>query len=60
LKLMKSDLKPVIQNNAPNEIQKQNLSSAKARAQLGWTPQYTLEDGLKRTIEWYTQYLKKA
>lgn len=60
LKLMGSDLKPVIQNNAPNEILKQNLSSAKARKELGWTPQYTLEDGLKRTIAWYENFLKKA
>lgn len=57
LKLMGSDLKPVIQNNAPNEILRQNLSSAKARAQLGWTPQYTLEDGLKKTIDWYRAFL---
>lgn len=60
LKLMGSGLKPVIQNNAPNEILKQNLSSAKARKELGWTPQYTLEDGLKRTIAWYENFLKKA
>lgn len=60
LRLMGSDLKPVIQNNAPNEILRQNLSSKKAREQLGWTPQYTLEDGLKRTIAWYTDYLSKA
>lgn len=57
LKLMGSNLKPVIQNNAPNEILKQNLSSKKAREVLGWTPQYTLEDGLKRTIEWYRNFL---
>lgn len=57
LRLMGSDLKPIIQNNAPNEILRQNLSSAKARAQLGWTPQYTLEDGLKKTIEWYKKFL---
>lgn len=60
LRLMGSDLKPIIQNNAPNEILKQNLSSAKARKELGWTPQYTLEDGLKRTIAWYENFLKKA
>jgi CDP-glucose 4,6-dehydratase len=60
LKLMKSDLKPDIQNNATHEILKQNLSSAKARKQLGWEPQYTLEDGLKRTIAWYERFLEKA
>ena len=57
LKLMGSDLQPVIENNAPNEILKQNLSSKKAREQLGWTPQYTLDDGLKKTIDWYRSYL---
>ncbi len=57
LKLMDSNLKPIIQNNAPNEILKQNLSSKKAREVLGWTPQYTLEDGLTRTIEWYRNFL---
>lgn len=55
--LMGSSLEPVIQGNAPNEILKQHLSSQKARAQLGWTPQFTLEDGLKRTIEWYRSHL---
>jgi CDP-glucose 4,6-dehydratase len=57
LRLMGSDLKPVIQNNAPNEILKQNLSSKKAREVLGWTPQYTLEEGLTRTIDWYRNFL---
>ncbi len=60
LRLMKSDLKPVIQNKAQHEILRQNLSSKKAREQLGWTPQYTLEDGLQQTIAWYKQYLAMA
>jgi len=30
-----------------------SLSSEKLRA-LGWQPQYSLEDGLKETVEWYT------
>lgn len=57
LRLMGSDLTPVIQNNAPNEILRQNLSSAKARDVLGWTPRYTLEDGLEKTIAWYRNFL---
>lgn len=59
LKLMGSDLEPVIQDNAPNEILRQNLSSKKARERLGWKPQYTLEDGLKKTIEWYKDFLSQ-
>jgi CDP-glucose 4,6-dehydratase len=57
LKLMKrEDLKPVILNEARNEIIHQYLSAAKARKMLGWTPQFTLENALKETIEWYRQY----
>lgn len=53
LSMMGSDLKPVILNEAKNEILEQRLSSKKAREILGWTPQYSLEEGLKKTIDWY-------
>lgn len=58
LKLMKSDLKPAILNEAKNEILHQYLSAKKARAILDWKPKYTLEEGLKETITWYREYLK--
>jgi CDP-glucose 4,6-dehydratase len=61
LKLMKrEDLKPVILNEARNEIIHQYLSAAKARKMLGWTPQFTLENALRETIEWYRQYFTEA
>ena len=53
LKLMSSSLEPDVRNEASNEIRRQYLSANKARTVLGWTPQFTLEDGLRRTIEWY-------
>ena len=59
LKLMNSDLKPVILNEAKNEIKQQYLSSKKAREVLSWKPRYTLEEGLKETIEWYNNFLKR-
>jgi CDP-glucose 4,6-dehydratase len=60
LKLMKrEDLEPVILNEARHEILHQYLSAAKARKLLGWKPQFTLEEGLKDTIEWYREYLGK-
>jgi CDP-glucose 4,6-dehydratase len=58
LTLMKSDLKPDIRNEATNEIRHQYLSAAKARDQLNWKPQFSLDEGLIRTIEWYKAFLQ--
>ncbi len=55
--LMGSDLKPEIYNEATNEIQLQYLSSAKAKRVLGWHPLFNLNESLRRTIEWYKQFL---
>lgn len=35
------------------EIQKQYVSIAKAKKELGWQPETTLTEGLKKTIAWY-------
>lgn len=59
LKLMDSDLKPEIRNEARSEIRYQYLSAAKARRILDWQPLFTLEEGLRRTIAWYTQFFSK-
>jgi nucleoside-diphosphate-sugar epimerase len=54
LKLMgRTDLEPMIQNNASSEIREQYLDSTKARERLHWSPQYGMEDGLRETIDWY-------
>jgi CDP-glucose 4,6-dehydratase len=60
LKLMGSDLEPDIRNEASNEIRHQYLSAAKARRVLGWEPLFTLEEGLRRTVEWYINFLGTA
>jgi CDP-glucose 4,6-dehydratase len=57
IRLMGSDLKPVILNEANNEIREQYLSSAKARKMLNWEPLVTLDEGLSRTISWYREFL---
>jgi CDP-glucose 4,6-dehydratase len=54
----KSDLEPVILNEAKNEIKHQYLSAAKARQLLNWEPQYTLEEGLQEAIAWYQNFLQ--
>jgi CDP-glucose 4,6-dehydratase len=40
-------------NKARYEIKHQYLCSRKARRILGWGPKYTLEKGLKKSIDWY-------
>lgn len=45
-------------NLTRGEISYQVLDSTKARLELGWKPQYTLEAGLRRTIAWYREYLE--
>lgn len=56
LKLMNSDLQPVVQNQATNEIRRQYLSAEKARRVLNWSPLFNLDSGLHETIEWYTNF----
>ena len=48
-----SNLKPIVRGESTGEIQKQYLSSAKAKAVLGWAPRVSLDDVLKKTIDWY-------
>jgi CDP-glucose 4,6-dehydratase len=57
LKLMDSELEPDIRADASHEIRHQYLDAARARALLNWSPSFTLDDGLRRTIAWYTEYL---
>ena len=56
LHLMESDLTPEIRNEASNEIIHQYLSAAKARRILGWSPLFSLDEGLQRTIAWYREF----
>lgn len=58
LTLMNSDLKPTVKNEASNEIKHQYLSAAKAKDRLGWSPMFSLESGLTRTIEWYKEFFR--
>ncbi|MDD5466190.1 MAG: GDP-mannose 4,6-dehydratase [Anaerolineales bacterium] len=56
LRLMGSPLKPEILNQVTNEIRVQSLSAEKARNLLGWSPAFTLDESLSRTIDWYRDY----
>lgn len=56
LKLMGSSLEPDIRNEVSNEIRHQYLSAEKARRLLNWRPLFTLDEALRRTIEWYKDF----
>lgn len=43
-----------ILNQAKYEIKKQYLDSKKARIVLGWKPNFSLDQGLKKTLQWYS------
>ena len=57
LGLMGSRLEPDIRNEASGEIRRQYLSAARAREILGWTSVYSLDEGLRKTIDWYSRFL---
>ena len=57
---MGSSLEPDVRNQAVNEIRHQYLTAERARKMLDWSPLFTLEQGLERTIAWYREFLRVA
>jgi CDP-glucose 4,6-dehydratase len=57
LRLMGSSLQPDIRSEAKHEISEQFLDAGKAKRMLGWTPMFSLDEGLRRTIAWYRESL---
>jgi len=53
------ELEPTVLNQAAHEIGKQYLSSAKAHRVLGWSARHSLEDGLRKTLAWYREFLMR-
>jgi CDP-glucose 4,6-dehydratase len=60
LHAMASDLRPDVRGEATHEISHQYLSAAKARQRLKWSPTFSLEQGLARTIRWYRDFFAEA
>ena len=48
------DVRPELKREG--EIQEQYLSSAKAKRLLSWKPQFSMEEGLRRTYNWYKNF----
>jgi CDP-glucose 4,6-dehydratase len=55
----RSTLEPIVRNEASHEILRQYLDCTRARDVLGWAPTRTLEDGLRDTIRWYDEYVRR-
>ena len=45
-----------ILNEAKGEMKDQYLSIEKAKKVLNWFPHYSLQDGLRETVEWYREF----
>lgn len=59
IKIMGKNVEPKILGEAKNEIDRQYLDSEKAKKILNWETKYSLDLGLKETIEWYKEYFSK-
>ena len=57
LALMGSNLAPEVRNEASNEILYQHLDASKARKALQWTPLFSLDTAMQKTIAWYEKLL---
>lgn len=58
MKLMnRNDLFPLVDDMWKGELKNQHILEGKAKELIGWHPETSIEDGLKSTIVWYTQYL---
>ncbi len=55
---MKAGGEPLVLGTACHEIRHQYLSAEKARNVLAWRPLFTLDEGLRRTVEWYKNFLE--
>ncbi|MFC1953265.1 dTDP-glucose 4,6-dehydratase [Chloroflexota bacterium] len=49
-------IKPAFVESRPGEVHQLLADNSKAKQFLGWTPKYTLEDGLTRLLDWYKNY----
>ena len=56
----RADLRPDVQNRFSTELAEQYLDATKALTRLGWKPSFGMDEGLRRTIQWYRDYFASA
>lgn len=52
------NLEPVLTDSVRSEIRHMHLSSEKAARLLRWKPRVGLNEGLRRTVDWYANYFQ--
>lgn len=57
LEIMECSIKPQVLGEASNEVKCFYLSARKAIEILKWNPQYTHDESLKETVDWYRNFL---
>ena len=57
---MDVNLKPKVLGNNNSEIKVQYLDSTKAKKLLKWKVRFGLEEGIKKTIDWYKGFFKNV
>ena len=57
LRITASPLTADVRAEARGEIPEQSLCAAKARARLGWSPRFTMDEGLEATVAWWRDRL---
>ena len=55
----KSELKIGALDYRPTEIWRMYCDNSKARQILGWKPRINFEAGLKKTVDWFKEFLKQ-
>jgi len=56
LRIAVGNIKPVHVEPRPGEVKRLVADISKAKELLGWKPNYTIEEGLKKFIDWYKNY----
>ena len=58
--LHKEEIEPIYGKDRAGDIKHSNADINKARRLLGYSPEYSFEDGIKLAIDWYINNLEKA
>ena len=53
--VLNKHIEPVYAPPRKGEVQRIALDTSKAKKELGFTPKFSLEEGLKRTVDWYNK-----